>query len=119
MPRPCRSTTARLDSCSDVEPRLSRYASAAPRGNAKVTRGPRVTGTRRVILAPNHLDHRLRVGRAHVSRFSLSRRCAAIRTAEFAAPHELYEPTRWTTSKNTRKPCTDAVMTLFRLREAR
>src|SRR5258705_10398332 len=78
MPRPCRSTTARLDSCSDVEPRLSRYASAAPRGNAKVTRGPRVTGTPRVILAPNHLDPRLRVGRAHVSRFSLSQRCAAI-----------------------------------------
>src|SRR5258705_13034717 len=101
MPRPCRSTTARLDSCSDVEPRLSRYASAAPRGNAKVTRGPRVTGTPRVILAPNHLDPRLRVGRAHVSRFSLAR-CASIRTAEFAVPYELYEPTRWTTSKHTR-----------------
>src|SRR5882757_4323169 len=104
MPRPCRSTNARLDSCSDVEPRLSRYASAAPRGNAKVTRGPRVAGTPRVILAPNHFDPRLRVGRAHVCRFSLSRRCAAMRTAEFAAPYDPYEPILWTTSKNTREP---------------
>jgi hypothetical protein len=42
-----------------------------------------------------------------------------MRTAEFAARYELYEPTRRTTSKNTREPCTGAVMTLFRIREVR